>query len=136
MSDTASADAAQDDLACALPHDSAWVAYNYRRLAIRRRMAIAAFMVLLVGGVALISIGMSSDAVAKRVESLSGIISTLVFVLSSIVGAYWGLGSFDARAMGSMNNGSYGSNGNYTTRTRTVAATVVKTTDNSSGRAD
>jgi hypothetical protein len=129
LSEQASVDDDVDLDAAVLAHDMRRQDYEYQRLAIRRRMAIAAFMVLLVGGVALILAGMASDVVAKRADMLAGVIGTFIFVLSSIVGAYWGLGSFDARSMGGIMSGGGSS------YRRTVQQTTVEAKTTESGRA-
>jgi hypothetical protein len=106
VSDASGADATADpDLdAAILAHDAAREAYVYRRLAIRRRMAITAFLVLIVGGCALVIAGLSSDAVAQRVNVLGAFIATFTMSLAGIVAAYWGVGAFDSRGM----TGGYG----------------------------
>ena len=139
MDNPAGADDAQGDLdAALLAHDANRAAYIYRRLAIRRRMAVATFLVLLVGGVALIIAGLSSDAVAARIMQLSSVIGTFAVTLGGIIAAYWGVGSFDTRTMGGGYGSGYGSGYNsfssVTTRTRVASAAVTPTQPSS--RAD
>ena len=88
--------------------DTAHAAYVYRRLAIRRRMAVAAFFVFLIGGIALIVAGLSSNAIAQRIVHLGMIIATFMTTLAAMVGWYWGVGAYEHA--GQMFGNSYGSN--------------------------
>ena len=98
--------------AALLAHDTERAAYIYRRLAIRRRMAVATFLVFLLGGVALIVAGLSSDAVAKRVMELGTIIATFMMALAGIVSMYWGCGAYE-QGGGMFGGGSRSSYGGY-----------------------
>ena len=127
MSDTSGADdEAQAEMdAAILSHDAGRAFVVSQRLILRRRMAISAYVVMLGGGVALITIGLISDTVAARIVLLASIITTFFVTLASMVMAYWGMGSFDARGISSTLRGAgYSSFSTATTRQRTVAPTA------------
>jgi hypothetical protein len=69
--------------------------YVYRRLAIRRRMAVTAFIILVFGGAALIGCGVAFEGVAKRIASIGVIVATFMTTLAGMVSVYWGAGAYE-----------------------------------------
>jgi len=57
----------------------------------RRRLAWSSFVLLSLVGVVLIGIGLQSDALAARVESLSFLIVALLTVWAGVIAAYFGV---------------------------------------------
>lgn len=67
-----------------MPHD-----------AVRRRITVAAFGFLLVTGAGMIGVGLISDVLAARVNTLAPLANNLDFVMAGIVGAYFGVGGWE-----------------------------------------
>jgi hypothetical protein len=111
LTETTTAPDADPDLDQALlAKDAARTAYIYRRLAIRRRMAVCSFLVFIVGNCALIVAALASDAIAARAVQLSMIIATFDASLAGVIGFYWGCGAYEHGNMfgGGMGGGMYG----------------------------
>jgi hypothetical protein len=69
--------------------------YVYRRLAIRRRMAVSAFIQWIAGNSVLIGACLSFDSVAQRASQVGTIIATWEMACMGIVGWYWGVGAYE-----------------------------------------
>lgn len=61
----------------------------------RRRLTIAAFVFVAVTGAGMLGFGLWSDTAAKRVNELSAVMNAIYVVMGGIVGAYFGVGSWE-----------------------------------------
>lgn len=110
-------DASDPELdAAILAHDQLRTMFVLRNRAVRRRMAIIAFVNLIFGVTGLIAFGLSSDAAAQRITMLASIIIAYMFTLAGYVSVYMGVSGFDNRTMlggGGMYGGGMGGMGGY-----------------------
>lgn len=84
MSDADSLNIPQKPVLEEMPHDQ-----------VRRRLTIAAFVFLATSGSLMLCVGLWSDPLAKRVNELSGVLNAVYVVMGGVVGAYFGVGSWE-----------------------------------------